>query len=39
MQDMATQMVAGLWLKSFLNLNEVVAHEIFSYFGEVYLDR
>jgi hypothetical protein len=39
MQDIVEQMVACLWLKSFLSANEVVAHEIFSYSDEVYLDQ
>jgi hypothetical protein len=39
MQDMAEQMVACLWLKFFLSTNEIVAHEIFSYYDEVYLDQ
>jgi hypothetical protein len=38
MQNMVAHMVVGCWLESFLSANEVVAHEIFSYSDEVYLD-
>ncbi len=38
-EDMAAQKAAGRWLEGLLSGDEVVTHEVFSYSGDVYLDR
>jgi hypothetical protein len=38
-EDMAVQKAAGRWLEGLLSGDEVVTHEVFSYSGDVYLDR
>lgn len=38
-EEMAAQKAAGRWLEGLLSGDEVVTHEVFSYSGDVYLDR